>query len=98
MTVDPVLPKEKFCIVPNEILNGMENYMKIKKNSFFYTIDRMRKTYLNMYRDNQQIGEEGKQIKEELCSYCTENGLFSPKKGGKLLKPLYALKRKILWI
>ena len=67
---------DKFCIVPNEILNDCECSDHINVNSVVYTLVNRFKYYRKSSIESKELSPELKMAFEETSKYCFEHGLM----------------------
>lgn len=91
-------PADKFCIVPDRIINDEINVPSIRKKPSLYTLKHYIKSYVNIYCTNRQLLPEAKYITLELLDYCNDHGLMRKKRPGIINQLIYNVRRKILWI
>ena len=67
---------ERFCIVPNEILNDCEHSDCINVSSVVYTLVNRIKYYRKFDIESKQLSPELKMAFDETSQYCREHGLM----------------------
>lgn len=70
---------DKFCIVPNEILNDCEHSDHINVNSIIYTLENRRSYHKRFNSELKLLSPELKIAFEETSQYCRDHGLLSNK-------------------
>lgn len=91
LSIDSVYPGEKFCVIPNRIINDCDPPMELHAPTLLYSI-RFYRDALKRVRPYVEVAApEYRSISAELHKYC-ENVGIAPKRG-PLAKMYYALRR-----
>lgn len=98
MEIKSEFPSDKFCIIPDMIIDEGENDPRILVPTLKYTINFMLNNYRKMYIDNKHTNEDGKLIWKELNEYIEKNNLDPSKLStNAFIKLIRRIKAKLLW-
>ena len=98
MKINSEFPNERFCIIPDMILNDSENDPRILVPTLTYTIKFMLNHYRKTYIDNKHTDEDAKLIWKELNEYIEKNNLSPFKMStNAFIKLIRTIKVKLFW-
>ena len=98
MQINSEFPGDRFCIIPDAIINESESDPRISVSTLTYTIKFMLNKYRKMYIDNKHTNADGKLIWKEVREYCVKNNLILKKPSANhFMKLIRAIENELFW-